>query len=148
MRRAFFMFILSEVQQKNITEAIKLAETNTSGEIKVHIEENCPGGDAMARAKEVFKYLSLQKTAQRNGVLFYLAYEDHKFAVFGDKGINEKVGQTFWDSTKEILKENFKKGDFETGLCLGIKEAGEQLKHYFPYNTDDKNEISDEISRG
>ena len=82
------------------------------------------------------------------GVLFYLAHEDHKFAILGDKGINEKVGQTFWDSTKDLLRENFKKGDFEKGLTLGITEAGNQLKHYFPYNTDDKNEISDEISRG
>lgn len=147
MRRAFFMFILSDIQQTRITDAIKLAETNTSGEIKVHIEENCEG-DAMARAKEVFEYLLLHKTAQRNGVLFYLAYGDKKFAVLGDKGINQKVGQTFWDSTKELLKENFKKGDFENGLCSGITEAGNQLKHYFPYNTDDKNEISDEISRG
>ncbi len=142
------MFILSELQQKSIVEAIKMAEKNTSGEIKVHIEENCSSVDAMERASEVFDYLLLHKTAQRNGVLFYLAYEDHKFAVLGDQGINEKVGQTFWDSTKELLRENFKKGDFEKGLTLGITEAGNQLKHYFPYNTDDKNEISDEISRG
>ena len=142
------MYILSELQQKNIIAAIKLAEKNTSGELKVHIEENCVGGDPMVRAKEVFAYLSLQKTAQRNGVLFYLAYEDRKFAVFGDKGINEKVGQTFWDSTKELMKTYFQKEDFENGLCLAITEAGNKLKHYFPYNTDDKNEISDEISRG
>lgn len=142
------MYILSELQQKNIIAAIKLAEKNTSGELKVHIEENCVGGDPMVRAKEVFAYLSLQKTAQRNGVLFYLAYEDRKFAVFGDKGINEKVGQTFWNSTKELMKTYFQKEDFENGLCLAITEAGNKLKHYFPYNTDDKNEISDEISRG
>ena len=142
------MFILSELQQKNIVEAIKMAETNTSGEIKVHIEENCSSENPMNRAAEVFKYLSLHKTALRNGVLFYLAYEDHKFAILGDKGINDKVGQTFWDSTKKLLAENFKNGDFEKGLSLGIDEAGKQLKHYFPYNTDDKNEISDEISRG
>ena len=142
------MYILSELQQKNIIAAIKLAEKNTSGELKVHIEENCVGGDPMVRAKEVFAYLSLQKTAQRNGVLFYLAFEDRKFAVFGDKGINEKVGQTFWNSTKELMKTYFQKEDFENGLCLAITEAGNKLKHYFPYNTDDKNEISDEISRG
>lgn len=148
MRRAFFMFILSDTQQKKIVEAIKLAEKNTSGEIKVHIEAKCSTSDAMERASEVFEYLLLHKTAQRNGVLFYLAHEDHKFAILGDKGINEKVGQSFWDSTKDLLRENFKKGDFEKGLTSGITEAGNQLKHYFPYNTDDKNEISDEISRG
>jgi uncharacterized membrane protein len=148
VRRAFFMFILSDIQQKNIVEAIKLAEKNTSGEIKVHIEANCSNSDAMERASEVFEYLLLHKTAQRNGVLFYLAHEDHKFAILGDVGINQKVGQTFWDTTKDLLRENFKSGDFEKGLISGITEAGNQLKHYFPYNTDDKNEISDEISRG
>lgn len=148
MRRAFFMYILSELQQKNVIEAIKMAEKNTSGEIKVHIEEKCDTADAMDRAKQVFDYLLLHQTAQRNGVLFYLAYEDHKFAVFGDKGINEKVGQTFWDSTKNVLRENFVKGDFENGLVAAITEAGNQLKHHFPYQSDDKNEISDEISRG
>ncbi|MCP9767488.1 TPM domain-containing protein [Lacihabitans sp. LS3-19] len=142
------MFILSELQQKNIVEAIKLAETNTSGEIKVHIEENCSSDNPMVRAEEVFKYLSLHKTALRNGVLFYLAYEDRKFAVLGDSGINNKVGQTFWDSTKDLLAKHFKDGDYEKGLCLGVEEAGKQLKAYFPYQSDDKNEISDEISRG
>ena len=142
------MFILSDIQQKNIIEAIKLAEANTSGEIKVHIEKECLGGDAMVRAAEVFKYLALQKTALRNGVLFYLAHEDHKFAVLGDKGINKVVGQSFWDSTKDLLRENFKKGDFENGLILGITEAGKKLKTYFPIASDDKNEISDEISLG
>jgi len=142
------MFILSDTQQKSIVEAIKQAENNTSGEIKVHIEEKCSTSDAMERAQEIFKYLLLHQTAQRNGVLFYLAYEDQKFAIFGDKGINEKVGQGFWDSTKDLLRENFKKGDFENGLVSAITEAGNQLKHYFPYQSDDKNEISDEISRG
>jgi uncharacterized membrane protein len=142
------MFILSELQQKNIVSAIKLAETNTSGEIKLHIEEKCSSDDPMIRAEEVFKYLSLHKTALRNGVLFYLAYEDRKFAILGDKGINLKVGQRFWESTKDLMARNFKDGEFEKGLCLGIKEAGEQLKAYFPFQSEDINEISDEISRG
>ncbi len=142
------MQFLTETQQKNIISAIKDAEKKTSGEIKVHIESNCKGGDAYLRAKEVFEYLLLHKTELRNGVLFYLAFEDRKFAVLGDEGINNKVGQVFWDSTKNVLLENFKSNKFEKGLCLAIAEAGIQLEKYFPYKKNDSNEISDDLSFG
>lgn len=124
------------------------AEKHTSGEIKVHIEKECSSENPMERAKEIFEYLSLHKTALRNGVLFYLAYDDHKFAILGDKGIDDVVGQDFWDSTRNMLTFHFKKGEFLEGFCNGIFEAGQQLKTYFPYQTDDSNEISDEISFG
>lgn len=105
----------------------------------------------MACSKDIpekFEYLLLHKTANRNGVLFYVAYEDRKFAILGDKGINEKVGADFWNSTVELLKEHFKKGDFENGLIAGINEAGLKLKEYFPFLKTDKNEISDDLSIG
>lgn len=142
------MELLQEEQQKLIIAAIKRAENNTSGEIKVHIEANCNKSDAIDRAKYIFKYLALHKTALRNGVLFYLAYEDRKFAIIGDSGINDKVGQQFWDSTKSLLIQNFKESKFTEGLVKGIEEAGIQLEKYFPFNSDDTNEISDEISFG
>jgi uncharacterized membrane protein len=142
------MRLFSDAQQKKIISAIKEAEKQTSGEIKVHVEPNCQGKAALERAKEVFEYLHLHKTALRNGVLFYLATDDHQFAILGDKGIDQKVGQHFWDSTRNLLKEHFKKHDFEQGLCEGIKEAGQQLKTHFPYTNNDTNEISDEISFG
>ena len=99
------MQFFTETQQKNIISAIKDAEKRTSGEIKVHIESNCKYEDAYVRAKEVFEFLSLHKTELRNGVLFYLAFDDRKFAVLGDEGINNKVGQEFWDSTKNLLSK-------------------------------------------
>lgn len=139
---------LSEEQQNIIVEAIKEAEMATSGEVKVHLEEKCPGDDPVQRAKELFVFLSLHKTAQRNGVLFYLAHGDRKFAVIGDKGIDEVVTALFWDSTKEILRNHFARGQFAEGLSIGINEAGKQLKKYFPYQSSDKNELSDDISFG
>lgn len=139
---------LSEEQQSLIVEAIKEAEMATSGEVKVHVEENCPVDDPVHRAKELFGYLALHKTVQRNGVLFYLAHGDRKFAVIGDKGIDQVVTALFWDSTKEILRNHFIKEQFAEGLCVGISEAGKQLKKYFPYQSDDKNELSDDISFG
>lgn len=140
--------LLSESDQKSITNAIMEAEKMTSGEIKVHIEKECPGNNPMARAREIFEFLSLHKTALRNGVLFYLAYDDHKYAILGDKGINDKVGQDFWDSTSKLLAFHFKKGEFAEGFSNGIYEAGLQLKKYFPYQNGDTNELSDEISFG
>lgn len=138
----------TEEEQQYIIEAIQEAERQTSGEVKVHIEKNCPTPDVMERAKEVFLFLNLHQTSERNGVLFYLAYEDHKFAVLGDKGINEKVPTGFWDSTKDLLRSHFKAGEFKEGFRHGILEAGLQLKTHFPYRSGDINELPDDISFG
>ena len=140
--------LFSENDQQQIIAAIKSAETLTSGEVKVHIEKKCPTPDAMERAKEVFLFLNLHKTALQNAVLFYLAYEDRKFAILGDKGINEKVPADFWDSTKDHLRHHFAKGQYVEGLVNGIAEAGEQLKTHFPFKSNDINELPDDISFG
>jgi len=135
-------------QQKNqITEAIKKAELNTSGEIRVHIENKCKI-EVLDRAAEVFSQLKMHKTELRNGVLFYVAINDHKFAILGDAGINAKVPEYFWDNETEVVINHFKDGKYAEGLSTGILMAGEQLKQHFPYQTDDKNELSDEISFG
>ncbi len=137
-----------EDEQQLIIDAIKEAENQTSGEIKVHIEKKCATDDVMERAKEVFGLLQLHQTNEHNGVLFYLAYEDRKFAILGDKGIYEKVSLNFWDSTRELLRLHFSSNQFTEGLCAGIKEAGLQLKTYFPYQSNDINELPDDISFG
>lgn len=142
------MYILSEIQQKNIVHAIHEAEELTSGEIKVHVEEHCPTPNPIDRAAEVFRYLSLDKTALRNGVLIYLAYEDHKFAIIGDEGINQKVGQDFWDSELEILRENFSINDFENGFIRAIEEAAKKLQEHFPAGGANENELPNDISFG
>lgn len=128
--------------------AIQEAETNTSGEIRVHIESNCEG-DVLDRATEVFAELNMHHTKLRNGVLFYVALEDHQFAVLGDAGINAIVPDHFWeDITAEVIK-HFKQKKYAAGLAKGVLMAGEQLKAHFPYNErGDINELSDDISFG
>jgi len=137
----------SEADQLKITNAIRVAETNTSGEIRVHIENRC-AGDVLDRAAYIFEKLEMHKTELRNGVLFYLAIEDRKFAILGDAGINEKVAEDFWESTKDIVIGKLKEGKYADGLADGIVKAGEQLKTHFPYQQDDVNELSDDISFG
>ncbi len=137
----------SEEEQQRIIHAIQEAERETSGEIKVHVEKKCPG-DVLDRTKEVFEFLKMHKTQDHNAVLFYLAYEDRKFAVFGDQGIDQKVPDGFWTSTKDLLRSNFSEYLFTQGLCLAIREAGLQLKQHFPYRSDDVNELPDDISFG
>jgi uncharacterized membrane protein len=140
--------MFSEAEKEKIVASIKEAELNTSGEVKVHVEEKCLAETPLVRAKELFFHLKLDKTAQQNGVLFYLAYGDRKFAVLGDAGIDKVVPADFWESTKDTLKSYFTQNKMADGLCEGIKIAGEQLKKYFPYQSDDVNEISDDISMG
>ncbi len=139
-------FFSSEEKEK-ITAAIREAELNTSGEIRVHLEGELKG-DVLDRAAYVFDRLGMQKTALRNGVLFYLALRSRKFAILGDAGINEKVPANFWDTIKEKMGAQFRQGNFVTGLCEGIVMAGEQLKEHFPHKQDDVNELSDELSFG
>ena len=137
----------TEENKLQISNAIRVAETNTSGEIRVHIEKHCKS-DVLDRAAYIFEKLEMHKTKLRNGVLFYLVVEDKKFAILGDAGINKKVPENFWEKIKEDAIVKFKEGRFADGLADGIIEAGNQLKANFPYQDDDVNELSDEISFG
>ncbi len=135
----------STEEKKQITDAIAVAELNTSGEIRLHVEGTCKI-DVLDRAAYVFGKLKMHETDQRNGVLFYLAVKDRKFAILGDSGINKLVPENFWNEIKETMLGLFKDGKFTEGLSKGILMAGEQLKANFPYQKDDVNELSDEIS--
>ena len=143
MAKDFF----SKDEQLRIVDSIKMAQANTSGEIQLHLEEHCKG-TALERAVEVFEKIGMHKTALKNGVLFYLAVKDKKFAILGDSGINNVVPAHFWDDIKERMHQQFVEGNFCIGVCDGILKAGEQLKAHFPYQTGDFNELSDEISFG
>jgi uncharacterized membrane protein len=135
----------SKEQQAQILAAVKEAELDTSGEIRVHIESSLKD-DVLDRAAWLFKKLGMHETAERNGVLFYVAVNDRKFAIIGDSGINAKVPAGFWDDISELLKKNFKEGKFAEGLSEGILLAGKHLKIHFPHRPDDVNELPDEIS--
>ena len=138
---------LTEAEEQQLIEAIQSAEKNTSGEVRVHIEKytNKPPLD---RALEVFKFLKMDQTKLRNGVLFYIAVDSKKFAILGDEGIDKVVPKNFWNDEKELVISHFKTGDYVTGLELAILEVGKKLKAFFPYKSDDINELSDEISKG
>ncbi len=138
---------LTASQEQQIVEAIKTAEKNTSGEIRVHIEKNTEK-PPMERALEVFYSLKMDTTKLRNGVLLYIAVESKKLAIIGDEGINNKVPEDFWETEKELMLSHFAKGEFEKGIELAIIKVGEKLKDFFPYQSNDTNELSNEISKG
>ncbi|WP_423126746.1 TPM domain-containing protein [Gaoshiqia sp. Z1-71] len=137
----------SDEEKKRITDAVRAAELDTSGEVRVHIEGRCKE-DVLDCAAYWFEKLNMHKTALRNGVLFYMAVYDHKFAILGDAGINAKVPDDFWEEIKEHMLAKFKEGRMADGLAEGIRMAGEQLRAHFPYQDDDVNELPDDISFG
>jgi len=139
-----FFFIIS--RRGSSCKCNQRAETNTSGEIRVHIEAHTDE-DHYEHALKVFAELKMHKTELRNGVLFYVAVNDHKFVILGDQGINDKVTDDFWDNTKEMMQDYFRKGNFKQGLVDGILKAGHELKTHFPYEADDIDELSNEISK-
>ena len=136
---------LTAEQQATVVDAVRLAEKGTSGEIRVHIDEDCTG-DPVKRAEEVFVKLGMHKTQLRNGVLIYLACNSKVFAIVGDKGINDVVPENFWDDVAKDMSEHFRAGDFTGGLSQAALMVGEKLKSFFPYMEDDVNELPDEIS--
>ncbi len=138
---------LSEAEKQQVIDAIKKAELNTSGEIRVHLENHCRE-DVLDHASYIFDLLEMQKTAQRNGVLFYIAVKDHQLAILGDAGINQVVSAGFWNRVRDTMIDHFKKNQYADGLAAGILLAGEQLSAHFPYQKNDKNELSDDISFG
>lgn len=138
---------LSYEDEQEIVEAIRVAEGKTSGEIRVHLEPSCKG-DIENHTLEVFHQLKMDNTQQRNGVLIYIAVNDRCFSIFGDKGINQVVQSDFWDCTKDTMQNYFKKGEFKQGIIEGVINAGTQLAQFFPWNEDDKDELSNEISKG
>ncbi len=137
----------SKEEKQRIVQAIAEAEKASSGEIRVHVDNKCMG-DVLDCASFTFAKLKMHKTKLRNGVLFYLAIKSKKFAILGDIGINQKVPENFWDQIKEEMQSAFLTGDYVGGLEKGILKAGQQLKTHFPYQSDDINELSDEISFG
>lgn len=138
---------LSAEEEQEIVEAIRLAELKTSGEIRVHIEKTSKG-DAFNRALDVFHALKMDNTKLQNGVLIYVAVKEKTFVIYGDKGINDIVGNHFWNSTKDIIQSHFKSGNFKQGLIEGVLKCGEQLQQHFPYTDLDTNELSNTISKG
>lgn len=139
--------LIDRQAQERIVGAIKEAELNTSGEIRVHIESRCKA-EAVPRAIYIFNYLKMYETAQRNGVLIYVALQSRKLAIIGDVGINNKVPSGFWNNIKNNMVTSFAAGNIVEGICGAVLSAGESLKEYFPYRQDDVNEQPDEISFG
>ena len=138
---------LSKEEEEEIIAAIKIAEKNTSGEIRVHIE-SIPEKDPFERAVEVFHKLKMSNTTARNGVLIYIAVHRKKFVIYGDEGIDKVVPDDFWDTTKNTMETHFKQGNFKQGIIDGILKAGDALNTYFPREIQDENELSDTISKG
>lgn len=137
--------LIDKESNQKIVDAIKVAEKSTSGEIRVHIQKSVKG-DIFDIAKKKFDKLGMAATKQKNGVLIFVAVNDKQFAILGDKGINECVFDDFWNETADKMKKFFKKGDIATGIEAGVLSAGKALQKFFPYQKDDINELSDEVS--
>ena len=138
---------LTASEEEAIVAAIRDAEKNTSGEIRVHIEANC-NNDVFEHAMEVFHYLKMDNTKDQNGVLIYVAVNKRSFVIYGDKGINDAVDTNFWDTTRDIIADNFENGAFAKGLIEGIVKAGEELSNHFPWIHGDVDELDNSISKG
>ena len=138
---------LSAEEEQEIVNAILEAEQNTSGEIRVHIEGNAKI-DHFSRAQQVFHFLKMDNTKDENGVLLYVAVNDKKFVIYGDRGIDRAVPKGFWETTKDTISAHFKKGKFKEGIVEGVLMAGKELEAHFPWHHGDTNELSDAVSKG
>ena len=142
------MDIFSTEEQDRIVQAISVAEAKTSGEIRLVIDKKLVADSALDAAVFYFEELEMHKTGLRNGVLIYLAVEDHAFAIIGDRGLDTKVEANFWDETKELMVSFFRRDGIVEGIIAGIHDVGEQLQKYYPRGIDDVNELPDDIYFG
>ncbi|MFT4762850.1 MAG: putative membrane protein [Paraglaciecola sp.] len=133
--------------EQRVISAIQETECMTSGEVRVHVQEHCRG-DILKDAARVFKALAMEKTEERNGVLIYIVPERHKFAVIGDKAINDKVSENYWDDVRDVMQKHFRNQDFTGGTVAAVQLVGKKLKEHFPFKEGDKNELPDDISYG
>ena len=141
--------ILTDAEKEQIVQAIRLAESRTSGEIRVFMEQKCKFVDPVDRAKEIFFQLGMERTTDRNAVLLYVAVKDHQLAIFGDEGIYQKTGKEYWENAVNHILQHFNKEDFALGVGQYVSEIGEALHHYFPFDrVTDQNELPDEIVFG
>jgi uncharacterized membrane protein len=141
--------LLNQAEQQQIVAAIRSAELLTSGEIRVFIERRCRYVDPLDRATEVFASLKMEQTAARNGVLVYVALRDRQLAIFGDRGIHEKVGQAFWTEQVRTILSHFNRSDYAGGIADVVTGIGEALRRHFPYDREnDENELPDDIVFG
>ncbi|MEY2466960.1 MAG: hypothetical protein QOD03_1481, partial [Verrucomicrobiota bacterium] len=135
---------IDHLRHDEIVAAIRDAEQQTSGEIRVFISHKLTDNPIAAAQKE-FERLGMVKTHERNGVLIFVAPRAHKFAVIGDAGIHEKCGDRFWKELAETMTGHFLKSEFTPGIVHAIKRAGKLLAEHFPRQAGDKNELSDEV---
>ena len=144
-KREFF----SAKDNEHIVEAIRMAEKETSGEIRIYVESKNTYVDAIDRAAEIFFKLKMQETAERNAVLLYIAMDHQELALFADEGIYKKAGAEYWNNAVKNMLAQFTKDNISNGIVQCISQIGETLKEKFPYSaTDDKNELPDEIVFG
>ncbi|MCX6316634.1 MAG: TPM domain-containing protein [Bacteroidetes bacterium] len=141
--------LLNEEDTRMVVKAIRQAEKSTSGEVRVFIESRCAWMDAMDRAAEIFFSLKMEQTEQRNATLVYIALKDRQLAVFGDKGIHEKVGTEYWNRIVADMLKDFSSEHYGKGIAECVIQIGNALQTYFPYDKEtDKNELPDEIVFG
>lgn len=136
---------IGKEDEGRLMASIREAEKNTSGEICVHFQKKIRG-PVLDAALKTFKTLKLDQTASKNGVLIFIVPSSRQFAILGDKGINDIVPENFWDDIILDLQTYFKADKMVEGLCLNIEKIGEKLKTHFPYQSNDQNELPDEIS--
>lgn len=136
---------LSKEDYKAIQEAIAAAEKKTSGEIRVHIRTKTQE-NILKHAEQIFKELNMHKTKQRNGVLILVDPKHCRFALFGDQGIHEEVGNVFWQSTRDVMESYFRKNEIMQGILQAVKSVGEELGRYFPLLHENPNELSNDVT--
>ncbi len=138
---------LGAEDKKKIIEAIRQVEKTTSGEIRVHVMGKCKE-DAMKEAKKVFERLGMRRTQHRNAVLIFVALKSRRFAIFGDQGIHEGVGELFWHRPSDILSDYFSKNQIRQGIVAAVYSVGKELGRLFPRHAEDGNELSDRVTEG
>jgi putative membrane protein len=84
-------------------------------------------------------------TKDRTGIMIYISLLERKVEVLADAGINEQVDADYWDKLVATLLIQISEGKIVDGLVHAISECGKSLEKSFPIQSDDLNEITDDL---
>ena len=137
---------ISRLDEARIIDAIAEAERKSSGELRVYVSRR-KRTDPLAFARKRFLQLGMTNTRHRNAVLIYLVPHTGQFAIVGDRGIHEKCGDAFWQEVTARMSDLLKQGRFTDAILDAIQKVGDVLARHFPRDSDDQNEMPDQIVR-
>lgn len=126
-----------------IAERIRESEQDHHGELVLAIEAASPvhERDSRMRALEVFGRLKVWDTADRSGVLLYLALDRHRIEIIADRGVPALAHE--WQSVCARLQARLAEKAYADAILAAIDDIETIMRHYCAVTDNTPGDASD-----